>query len=289
MAGCTWIDKVNEMIQIEELQKLGTEARLDIVQMIYEAKAGHAGGSMSVIDILTVLYYAVMNVDPARPDWDNRDRLVLSKGHAAPALYVTLMNKGYFPRDAIHTLRTFKSLLQGHPDMTKTPGVDYTTGSLGNGLGIGNGFAMAARLRGLDYHTYVILGDGEIQEGTIWESAMTAAAKCLTNLTVIIDNNGLQVEGRTSEIKPFGDYRMKWESFGFETVEIDGHDYEQILNALQRSKISHRRPLVIIANTIKGKGVSFMEDQLNWHKGDFTEDTYAQAVDELKRELRKYE
>lgn len=272
------------MDQITELMKIGNQARQDIVEMIYRAKAGHAGGSLSVIDILTVLYYAIMDVDPANPQWEDRDRLILSKGHAAPALYVTLMEKGYFSKEHIGTLRKFGSILQGHPDMTKTPGIDYTTGSLGNGLGVGNGYAMAARLRGAHYHTYVVVGDGELQEGTIWESAMTTSTQHLTNLTVIVDNNGLQVENFTKNIKDLGDLRAKWESFGFDTTVIDGHDYQQLLQAFQKTKEPHERPMAIIANTIKGKGVSFAENQIGWHKGDFTEETYQQAMRELKEE-----
>ena len=276
-------------MDIKELKRIGLKARIDTVQMIYEAKAGHTGGSLSVIDILTVLYYSVMRVDPKRPQWEDRDRLILSKGHAAPALYVTLMNMGYFPHETIHTLRAFGSILQGHPDMTKTPGVDYTTGSLGNGLGAGNGYALAAKLRGADYHTYVILGDGELQEGTIWESAMTTSAKHLSNLTVIVDNNGLQVEGRTSEIKDLGNLKAKWESFGFETIDINGHDYKELLDSLARTKQQHEKPFAIIANTIKGKGISFTEDQVNWHKGDFTQETFELAMKELRGELNQYE
>lgn len=275
------------MDQITELKKIGNQARQDIVEMIYRAKAGHAGGSLSVIDILTVLYYAIMDVDSANPQWEDRDRLILSKGHAAPALYVTLMEKSYFSKEHIGTLRKFGSILQGHPDMTKTPGVDYTTGSLGNGLGVGNGYAMAARLRGAHYHTYVVVGDGELQEGTIWESAMTTSTQYLTNLTVIVDNNGLQVEDFTKNIKDLGNLRAKWESFGFDTMVIDGHDYQQLLQTFQKTKEPHEHPMAIIANTIKGKGVSFAENQIGWHKGDFTEEAYQQAMRELKeKEVR---
>lgn len=272
------------MDRVTELEKKGNQARQDIVEMIYRAKAGHAGGSLSVIDILTVLYYAIMDIDPSRPQWEDRDRMILSKGHAAPALYVTLMEKGYFSKEHIGTLRKFGSILQGHPDMTKTPGVDYTTGSLGNGLGAGNGYAMAAKLRGASYHTYVVLGDGELQEGTVWESAMTTSSQHLTNLTVIVDNNGLQVEDYTKNIKDLGDLKAKWESFGFETTVIDGHDYEQLLETLRKTKEPHDRPMAIIANTVKGKGVSFAENQIGWHKGDFTEESYLQAMKELKEE-----
>lgn len=275
---------MNPKEHIRELRLVGNQARRDIVQMIYEAKAGHVGGSLSVIDILTVLYYDVMRVDPKNPGWADRDRLVLSKGHAAPALYATLLRKGYIPMEAIHTLRKFHSILQGHPDMRKTPGVDYTSGSLGNGLGIGNGMALAAKLRGADYHTYVVLGDGELQEGTVWESAMTASAKGLNDLTVIVDINGLQVEERTENIKPLGSLRDKWESFGFAVTEVDGHDYTALLTALRATKQPHDRPMCILAKTVKGKGLSFAEDQLNWHKGDFTDETYAQAMAELQKE-----
>lgn len=273
--------------RIQELKRIGNQARQDIVQMIYEAQSGHVGGSFSVIDILTVLYYAVMNVNPQNPSWSDRDRLVLSKGHAAPALYATLMRRGYFPAEVIHTLRRFQSILQGHPDMLKTPGVDYSSGSLGNGLGVGNGFAMAAKLDNKDYHTYVILGDGELQEGTVWESAMTTSAKGLNNLTVIVDDNGLQVEDRTKNIKDIGDLGQKWQSFGFDVMEIDGNDYPALLVALSKTKQSHVRPMAVIARTVKGKGVSFIENQLNWHKGDFTEETYKQAMNELREEAKR--
>ncbi len=273
------------MDNISELQRLSNLARQDIVEMIYQAKAGHAGGSLSVIDILTVLYYDVMNVDPRQPAWPDRDRLILSKGHAAPALYVTLMNKGYFSRDHITTLRKMGSILQGHPDMRKTPGVDYTSGSLGNGLGVGNGMALAARLTGRSYHTYVILGDGELQEGTVWESAMTASTKGLTNLTVIVDDNGLQVEGTVDQVKSLGDLAAKWRAFGFETVEVDGHDHAQLSRVLRATKLPHEKPIAVIAHTVKGKGLSFAENQLGWHKGDFTEETYQQAMRELKEAM----
>jgi len=273
------------MERTEELRRISTLARQDVVQMIYEAHAGHVGGSLSIMDILTALYYGVMNVDPRNPQWEDRDRLVLSKGHAAPALYVTLMNKGYFSREHLGTLRKMGSILQGHPDMRKTPGLDFTSGSLGNGLGLGNGMALAARLSGKDYHTYVILGDGELQEGTVWESAMTAGAKKLSNLTAIVDINGLQVEGAVKDIKDLGDLRGKWESFGFAVTEVDGHDMEQLYPALLRTKEPHDRPMAILAHTVKGKGLSFAEGQMNWHKGDFTPENYAQAMRELKEAL----
>lgn len=272
------------MNQIAELRQIGNRARQDLVEMIFLSHAGHTGGSLSVIDLLTILYYAVMDIDPQHPAWEDRDRLVLSKGHAAPALYVTLMGRGFFSRKYINTLRTFNGILQGHPDMRKTPGIDYTSGSLGNGLGIGNGIALAARLRKATYHTYVILGDGELQEGTVWESAMSTSALGLANLTVIVDNNGLQVEDHTNKIKNLGDLKAKWQSFGFDAIEIDGHNYNELLVTLQKTKEPHERPIAIIADTIKGKGISFIEDQIDWHKGNFTEETYMSAIKELKEE-----
>lgn len=274
------------MDQIAELKRIGNQARQDLVEMIYSSQAGHTGGSLSVIDLLTVLYYAVMDIDPQYPDWENRDRLVLSKGHAAPALYVTLMRRGFFSTKYINTLRKFNGILQGHPDMNKTPGVDYTSGSLGNGLGVGNGIALAARLRKATYHTYVILGDGELQEGTVWESALSTNALGLSNLTVIVDNNGLQVEDRTNNIKSLGNLKAKWQSFGFDVVEINGHDYNALFTTLMDTKKPHEHPIAIIANTIKGKGISFIENQINWHKGNFTEQTYMSAIKELNEEAQ---
>lgn len=277
------------MKSITELKQLSCEARRHLVDMVYHVKAGHLGGSMSVMDILTTLFYGVMNVDPQNPHWEDRDRLVLSKGHAAPALYTLLAMQGFFPLEELNTLRQMNSRLQGHPDMNKTPGVDFTSGSLGNGLGIGNGFAMAAKLGKKDYHVYVVLGDGELQEGTVWESAMTTATKHLNNLTVIVDNNHLQVEDRTDNIKDIKPLTEKWSSFGFETFCLSGHDHAALLEVLKKTKLPHEKPMAIICDTVKGKGVSFMEDQVGWHKGDLNEELYAQAKKELAQEAEQYE
>ena len=266
------------MNDISFLKEKAKEIRRSIVSMITEAKSGHPGGSLSATDILTALYFSEMNIDPANPKMEGRDRFVLSKGHAAPAIYATLAEKGYFSKDELMTLRKFGSRLQGHPDMKKLPGIEISTGSLGQGLSVANGMALNAKMFNENYRTYVILGDGEIQEGQIWEAAMTAAHYKLDNLCTFLDNNNLQIDGNVSEIMGVEPLDKKWEAFGWNVIKIDGHDFEQILSALDKARECKDKPTMIIAKTIKGKGVSFMENVCGFHG-------VAPTLEELERAL----
>ena len=266
------------MKDISFLKVKAKEIRKSIVSMITEAKSGHPGGSLSATDILTALYFSEMNVDPANPKMEGRDRFVLSKGHAAPAIYATLAEKGYFSKDELMTLRKFGSRLQGHPDMKKLPGIEISTGSLGQGLSVANGMALNAKMFNENYRTYVILGDGEIQEGQIWEAAMTAAHYKLDNLCAFLDNNNLQIDGNVSEIMGVEPLDKKWEAFGWNVIKIDGHDFEQILSALDKARECKDKPTMVIAKTIKGKGVSFMENVCGFHG-------VAPTLEELERAL----
>ena len=266
------------MNDISFLKEKAKEIRRSIVSMITEAKSGHPGGSLSATDILTALYFSEMNIDPANPKMEGRDRFVLSKGHAAPAIYATLAEKGYFSKDELMTLRKFGSRLQGHPDMKKLPGIEISTGSLGQGLSVANGMALNAKMFNENYRTYVILGDGEIQEGQIWEAAMTAAHYKLDNLCAFLDNNNLQIDGNVSEIMGVEPLDKKWEAFGWNVIKIDGHDFEQILSALDKARECKDKPTMIIAKTIKGKGVSFMENVCGFHG-------VAPTLEELERAL----
>ena len=265
-------------MEIKELQKIAKDLRRDIIEMIYRAKSGHPGGSLSIADIMAVLYWNEMNIDPANPKMENRDRFVLSKGHAAPALYASLIEKGYASKDLIPTLRRWHSPLQGHPDMKKLPGIEISTGSLGQGLSVANGMALNAKIFDENYRTYVVLGDGEIQEGQIWEAAMTAAHYKLDNLCAFLDSNNLQIDGNVTEIKGVEPLDKKWEAFGWNVIKIDGHDFEQILSALDKAKECKGKPTMIIAKTIKGKGVSFMENVCGFHG-------VAPTVEELEKAL----
>lgn len=266
------------MKDISFLKEKAKEIRKSIVSMITEAKSGHPGGSLSATDILTVLYFSEMNVDPANPKMEGRDRFVLSKGHAAPAIYATLAEKGYFSKDELMTLRKFGSRLQGHPDMKKLPGIEISTGSLGQGLSVANGMALNAKIFDENYRTYVVLGDGEIQEGQIWEAAMTAAHYKLDNLCAFLDSNNLQIDGNVTEIMGVEPLDKKWEAFGWNVIKIDGHDFEQILSALDKAREYKGKPTMIIAKTIKGKGVSFMENVCGFHG-------VAPTLEELERAL----
>lgn len=266
------------MKDISFLKEKAKEIRKSIVSMITEAKSGHPGGSLSATDILTALYFSEMNVDPANPKMEGRDRFVLSKGHAAPAIYATLAEKGYFSKDELMTLRKFGSRLQGHPDMKKLPGIEISTGSLGQGLSVANGMALNAKIFDENYRTYVVLGDGEIQEGQIWEAAMTAAHYKLDNLCAFLDSNNLQIDGNVSEIMGVEPLDKKWEAFGWNVIKIDGHDFEQILSALDKARKCKGKPTMIIAKTIKGKGVSFMENVCGFHG-------VAPTLEELERAL----
>ena len=266
------------MNDISFLKEKAKEIRRSIVSMITEAKSGHPGGSLSATDILTALYFSEMNIDPANPKMEGRDRFVLSKGHAAPAIYATLAERGYFSKDELMTLRKFGSRLQGHPDMKKLPGIEISTGSLGQGLSVANGMALNAKMFNENYRTYVILGDGEIQEGQIWEAAMTAAHYKLDNLCAFLDNNNLQIDGNVSEIMGVEPLDKKWEAFGWNVIKIDGHDFEQILSALDKARECKDKPTMVIAKTIKGKGVSFMENVCGFHG-------VAPTLEELERAL----
>lgn len=250
---------------VEYLREKARQIRIHIIRGTEAAGSGHPGGSLSIADILAALYFCVMRIDPGRPYWEDRDRFVLSKGHAAPALYAALAEAGYFPTEEMLTLRKLGSRLQGHPDMKRTPGVDISTGSLGQGLSIANGMALAARLDGKDYRVYVMLGDGESEEGQVWEAAMASAHYKLDNLTAFLDYNGLQIDGPIEAVKSLGRFVEKWQAFGWHVMEIDGHDMCAILDAVEEAKRTKGRPTMIVARTTKGKGVSFMENQVDWH------------------------
>ena len=269
------------MKDISFLKEKAKGIRKSIVSMIAEAKSGHPGGSLSATDILTALYFDEMNIDPANPKMEGRDRFVLSKGHAAPAVYATLAEKGYFSKDELSTLRKFGSRLQGHPDMKKLPGIEISTGSLGQGLSVANGMALNAKIYGENYRTYIMLGDGEIQEGQIWEAAMSSAHYKLDNLCAFLDHNNLQIDGNVTEIMGIEPVNKKWEAFGWNVIEIDGHDFEQILSALDKAKQCKEKPTIVIAKTIKGKGVSFMENVCCFHGVAPTAEELEKALAEL--------
>lgn len=260
------------------LQELAAKAcmiRQHIITMLSESKSGHPGGSLSATDIVATLYFHEMNVDPANPKWPDRDRFILSKGHAAPVLYAALAEKGYFPPEELVTLRKTGSRLQGHPSMKHLPGVDMSTGSLGQGLSAANGMALAGRLDNKGYRVHVVLGDGEIQEGQVWEAAMAAAHYKLDNLVGILDHNGLQIDGRIEDVMSPEPVADKWRAFGWHVEVINGHNFTEIINALQKAKEIKGQPTMIVANTVKGKGVSFMENQAGWHgAAPTTEQTY---------------
>lgn len=267
---------------ISELKKIANEVRIGIIEEVYNAQSGHPGGALSVADILTVLYFNEMNVDEKNPDMPNRDRLVLSKGHASPALYSVLANKGFFSKEKLKTFRKIDSNLQGHPDKNKVKGVDMTTGSLGQGLSAANGMALAGKLNKSNYRVYCILGDGELEEGQIWEAAMTSHHYKLGNLCVIVDNNNLQIDGKVEDVMNIYPIEDKFKSFGFETIQIDGHNITQIMEALGQARKTKGKPTAIIAKTVKGKGVSYMENQAGWHGKAPNEDEYKRAINELK-------
>ena len=268
------------------LQKTATEVRIGIIESIHSAKAGHPGGSLSCADILTYLYFNYMNIDPKDPKKADRDRLVLSKGHAAPALYSVLAHRGYFSTDLLLTLRKQGSILQGHPDMKYIPGVDMSSGSLGQGISCAVGMALSAKHFGDNYKVYAVLGDGEIEEGQVWEAAMFAANKGLSNLVAFVDYNGLQIDGTIEEVNSACPIDKKFEAFNWHTIVIDGHDFDQIEAALKEAETVDK-PVAIIAKTVKGKGVSFMENNVNWHGAAPNDELAAQAVVELKEALAK--
>lgn len=256
------------MLAAEEIRRLQEQARLlriDILSMIAAAGSGHPGGSLSLVEIFTALYFKIMTLDPRRPGAEDRDRLVLSKGHAAPVLYAALASRGFFPRDTLSTLRRLGSPLQGHPARHCLPGVEVSTGSLGQGLSVANGMALAARLDDAPWRVYVVLGDGECQEGQVWEAAMTSSHYRLDNLTAFLDYNGLQIDGPTDQVKNLEPLADKWCSFGWNVLSIDGHSFPEILAAVEEAHCRRGQPTMIIAETVKGKGVPFMENRVEWH------------------------
>ncbi len=273
----------------KELEIIATRIRMAIIEGTFHAGSGHPGGSLSIADDLAYLYWKEMNIDPTDPKKADRDRLVLSKGHAAPALYGALALRGYFSEDLIPTLRKVGSILQGHPDMKHIPGVDMSAGSLGQGISCAVGMALSAKLDGADHRVYTIVGDGEIQEGQVWEAAMFAAAKKLDNLVVIVDNNNLQIDGTVEEVNSPYPIPEKFAAFGFHVIEIDGHDMEQIEAACQQARATKGVPTAIIQKTIKGKGVSFMENQCSWHGSAPKKDQYDIAMAELTARLKELE
>ena len=256
--------------EIRELRAIAARLRVNILRMIQIAGSGHPGGSLSAIDVVAYLYFRQMRIDPARPKWEERDRFVLSKGHCAPALYAALAGRGYFPEDVLWTLRDIRSLLQGHPDMKGAPGIDMTTGSLGQGFSAATGIALGGKIRGQGFHVYAMLGDGEIEEGLVWEAAMSAGHYKVDNLVAIVDSNRQQSDGWISEIMTIEPIEDKWRAFGWEATRIDGHDFRQIDEAFEWAIGRNGRPHVIIANTVKGKGVAEMEDNPGWHSRAMT-------------------
>ncbi len=265
----------------EELQNQCLAFRRELVDLLHSIQTGHPGGSLSCTEILTALYFELMNIDPKNPEMEGRDHLILSKGHAAPILYMVLAEKGYFPKEELKSLRQMGSMLQGHPCVHKTPGVELSTGPLGLGLSAGLGMAMAARIKGQDSYTYVVMGDGEIQEGCIWEAAMSASKFSADHLIGILDNNGVQLDGTNDEIMPMGDIRAKWEAFGWNVVSCDGHNVEDICRAVGEAKEMKGKPTLILAKTVKGKGISFMEGKNTWHGKAINDEEYAKAKAEL--------
>ena len=247
------------------LKEIARNIRKDIVSMIHTSKSGHPGGSLSSVEILTALYFDEMNIDTNNCKMEDRDRFVLSKGHAAPVLYATLANKGYFDREELNGLRKINRMLQGHPDMKGTPGVEMSTGSLGQGFSVACGMAMASKLDNAPWRVYALLGDGEVQEGIVWEAAMSAAHYKLDNMVAFLDYNGLQIDGKTEDVMNIGSIVDKFKAFGWNVIEIDGHDFDQIFAALDMAKETVGKPTMVIAKTIKGKGVSFMENEAGWH------------------------
>lgn len=266
-----------------ELEKMAVEVRKGIIVGVYNAKSGHPGGSLSAADIFTYLYFEEMNIDPENPKDENRDRFVLSKGHVAPGLYSTLAHRGFFPVEELENLRHIGSFLQGHPDMKHIPGVDMSSGSLGQGISAAVGMAIAGKMDNADYRVYTLLGDGEIQEGQVWEASMMAGFRKLDNLVVIVDNNNLQIDGAIDEVCSPYPIDKKFEAFNFHVINIDGNDFDQIDAAFKEAKATKGMPTAIIAHTVKGKGVSFMENQVGWHGTAPNDEQYAVAMEELEK------
>lgn len=271
--------------KITELKELATNVRISAVTAVHSAASGHPGGSLSIADVLTLLYFEVMNIDPKNPKNPDRDRFVLSKGHCSPALYGVLAERGFFPKEDIKTFRKTGSYLQGHPDMKAIPGVDMSSGSLGQGICCANGMALAGKIDNKDYRVYTILGDGELEEGQVWEAAMYAAHYKLDNLTAFVDFNGLQIDGNVADVMSPLPIDEKFKAFGWNVIVCDGHDFEALLSSINEAKATKGKPTVIILRTIKGKGVSFMENNAGWHGSAPNDEQYAQAMDELNTYL----
>jgi transketolase len=277
------MDKMDNAVK-KDLQITALKVRMGIIEGVHSAKSGHPGGSLSCTDILTYLYFKHMNIDPKNPKMENRDRFVLSKGHAAPALYSVLANRGYFDVELLKTLRKPDSILQGHPDMKHIPGVDMSSGSLGQGISCAVGMALSAKHFGDDFKVYTVLGDGEIEEGQVWEAAMFAANKGLSNLTAFVDYNNLQIDGTIEEVNSAMPINKKFEAFNWHVIVINGHDFDEIENALKEAETIDK-PVAIVAKTVKGKGVSFMENQVGWHGSAPNDEQYEQAMSELNAQL----
>lgn len=273
----------------KQLQIKACTVRMGVIEGVFNAKSGHPGGSLSIADILTYLYFEHMNVDPKNPKDENRDRFVLSKGHTAPALYAVLANKGFFPVSELKNLRKPGAMLQGHPSMNRTPGIDMSTGSLGQGISTAVGMALAGKIDKKDYRVYTVLGDGEIEEGQVWEAAMFAAAKGLDNLCAVVDNNNLQIDGSVAEVNSPYPIPEKFRAFGWNVIEIYGHSFDEIDAAFKAAQEFKGKPTVIVAKTVKGKDVSFMEDQCSWHGTAPNAEQYEQAMSELKAKLAELE
>lgn len=286
------MEKENKKITQEEIKAIEEKAkkiRKGIIEEVYSHQSGHPGGSLSVADIMAVLYFKEMNINPQEPEWKERDRLVLSKGHCAPALYAALANRGYFKTEELKTFRSIEGRLQGHPDKKNIPGVDMSTGSLGQGLSSANGMAIAGKLDKKEYRVYCILGDGELEEGQIWEAAMTSNKYKLDNLCVILDDNGLQIDGKVEEVKALDCLCSKWESFGFNVIPCDGHNIDMLIDSFEKARQTKEKPSIIIARTVKGKGVPFMENKAEWHGKAPSDEEYEKAMKALKLEEEKIE
>ena len=275
--------------RVTELSIIANNVRKNALTAVYNAASGHPGGSLSIADVLTLLYFEVMNVDPKNPKMENRDRFVLSKGHTAPALYGVLAERGFIPKEDVQTFRNVKSYLQGHPDMNKVPGVDMSTGSLGQGVSVAGGMALSAKLDNKDYRVYSILGDGEIEEGQVWEAAMFAAHNKLDNLIAIVDNNGLQIDGKISDVCSPYPITDKFEAFGWHVITMDAHDFDDIERAFNEAETVVNQPVAIVMTSVKGKGVSFMENQVSWHGTAPNAEQYEKAMEELKAQLCELE
>lgn len=270
------------MVDYNNLSERARNIRRNVIKMIYHAGSGHPGGSLSCVDILVALYFGKMNINPDIPEMKERDRFVMSKGHSSPAIYATLCERGYLTDEDLEGFREINHSLQGSPDMTRVSGIDMSTGSLGQGLSAGCGMALASKMDDLNYNAYVLLGDGELQEGMIWEAAMFASQYKLDNLMAIVDMNGLQIDGKTDEVMSLGSISKKFTAFGWYVVEIDGHDFDQIFGAFNVFEKVTTKPMLVIAKTVKGKGVSFMEDECKWHNQIINDEDYKKAMEELK-------